>query len=347
MIAAAARAWEDERWAVLGGGSNTLAGDQPFDGTVVLVRSRGIEVRDEGSHVVVTVQAGEDWDALVALAVEQGWAGIEALSGIPGTVGAAPVQNIGAYGQEVAETVTGVEFFDAETGELEWLRGPQLGFGYRASAFKRAPEQARPDRIGVVLAVEFRWERAHRVPVPTSFPQLAEALGQQDGGLVALAQIRETVLRLRAAKGMVFDPNDPDTRSLGSFFLNPVVPLGAATSLPADAPRYPIASGTAELVIPLDELAERAYLLDQAMVIEAPQVKLSAAWLIEHSGIPRGYALHGSRAAVSSKHSLALTNRGGASAEEIAQLARFIQQRVQAEFGIWLQPEPVCLNLEL
>lgn len=344
LIAAALEAWDDERWYLLGGGSNTLAGDEPFDGTVVLVRTSGVEVHENGTERRLIVQAGHNWDDLVAMAVQRGWAGIEALSGIPGTVGAAPVQNIGAYGQEVAETITGVEFLDSATGDIVWLRPAELGFGYRASAFK--PANGAAELAGVVLAVEFTLQDTAGQSLPIHSAQLAAALGVADGERVGLGQLRESVLALRARKGMVLDPADPDTASAGSFFLNPIVSARAVGHIPADAPRYAVEVDTPPLVVPLSELAHSSAQLDAPFADEPRRVKLSAAWLIEHAGVTKGFALPGSRAAVSSKHSLAITNRGGATAEQIAELARFIQSRVSAEFGVWLEPEPVWLNVE-
>ena len=346
LIRLALEAFEDERGLVLGGGSNVLAGDEPFDGTVLLVATEGIEATVDGDRVHVVVQAGHNWDAFVAYAVNQGWAGVEALSGIPGTVGAAPVQNIGAYGQDVAETITGVEFLDALSGEVEWLGPEQLGFGYRASAFKGHDGEP-PVRVGVVLTVAFELQATGGVSRPIEFAQLAAALGVKEGEQVALAEVRTQVLRLRAAKGMVLDAADPDTRSAGSFFTNPIVSSRLAGQFPADAPRWPVDPDEPAIAIPLSELAAYAHVLAEPLPEHDRRVKLSAAWLIEHAGISKGYAIHGSRAAVSSKHTLALTNRGGATAEEIAQLARFIQSRVQSEFGVWLEPEPLCLGVEL
>lgn len=347
LIAAALDAFDDERWLILGGGSNILAGDGPFDGTVVQVATEGIEVVEQGDTVRLTVQAGHNWDSLVAFAVSHGWAGIEALSGIPGTVGAAPVQNIGAYGQEVSEVITAVEFLDADTGEVSRLLADELGFDYRASVFKAASGAGVPERVGVVLTVEFALARTDGRSKPVRFAQLANALGVAEGTDVPLAHVRTQVLALRASKGMVLDSEDPDTRSAGSFFMNPIVSTHVAATLPSDAPRWPVDPDEPDLIIPLSELAHSSHLLDQPVDVTERRVKVSAAWLIEHAGIGKGYAIIGSQAAVSSKHTLALTNRGKATAEEIAQLARFIQNRVQAEFGIWLEPEPVRFGVEL
>ena len=346
LIALAHEAFDDDRWLIVGGGSNILAGDEPFDGTVVLVATEGIEAEVHGDHVRVRVQAGHNWDAFVAYSVSHGWAGVEALSGIPGTVGAAPVQNIGAYGQEVAETITRVEFLDAITAEVSWLPAAELGFDYRASVFKAVAGEL-PERSGVVLGVEFELAVTGGQSRPIAFAQLAQALGVPEGAQVPLAEVRSQVLRLRAAKGMVLDSADPDTRSAGSFFTNPIVSARLAAQLPSAAPRWPVDPDEPAIAIPLTELAAYAHVIAEPLPERDRRVKLSAAWLIEHSGIGKGFSIHGSRAAVSSKHTLALTNRGGATAEEIAQLARFIQSRVQSEFGVWLQPEPLCLGVEL
>jgi UDP-N-acetylmuramate dehydrogenase len=353
----------DEPVLLLGGGSNTIVSDDGFDGTAIRIATRGVE-RIASPHggrdaVRLRVQAGESWDGLVALAVRNRWAGIEALSGIPGRVGAAPVQNIGAYGQELSSVLIAVDFVDAITGELRHLTATDLELGYRTSVLKRGLE-------GVVTAVEL--ELAQRPDVgaalsePVAYSQLANALAIDVGTQVSLGEVRRTVLRLRASKGMVLDPDDPDSVSAGSFFTTPIVSARFARTLPDDAPRWPLAPEEPALVVPLDGataeesvavgmLAEAAGDRERRRVRaespEGPGVKLSAAWLIEHSGISRGFALPGSKAAISSKHTLAITNRGGASALEIVQLASFVQSRVQSEFGVLLQPEPVLVGLEL
>ncbi len=328
-------AWESgEDWLVLGGGSNLLVSDDGVDGRVVRVLTRGIErLPAAPGRVRVRVEAGEPWDVLVSTAVSAGWSGIEALSGIPGSVGAAPVQNIGAYGAELADTLVAIDFLDYATGEAVRVEADELGFGYRTSAIKRG-------RAGVVLAVELELAEDPS-SAPVAYEQLAAALGVALGDRVPLAHAREAVLRLRAAKGMVLDPTDADAASAGSFFTNPIVSENAARALPADAPRWPLEPDEPDRAVPLG--AEPA-------LPPAPRerlVKLSAAWLIERAGIARGFRLPGSRAAVSSKHTLALTNRGGATAAEIAELARFVQSRVLADFGILLQPEPVLVGVNL
>ena len=346
----------DENWLLLGGGSNTVVADDGFDGIVIHVVTRGIQVLDDSSEadaagagpadrVRLRVQAGEPWDELVAYAVQHGWAGIEALSGIPGSCGAAPVQNIGAYGQEISDSLVAIDFLSYETGEVERLERAELGLGYRTSVLKQGLR-------GVVLAIELELhDTAAEASVlgstlgqPLKYAQLAGALGVQLGDRVPLQTVRDTVLALRAGKGMVLDPSDPDTYSAGSFFTNPIVSEAFARSLPATAPQWPMTTELPDRVIPIEE-----YLGVGPIPGAEPVrlVKLSAAWLIEQSGVSRGFRLPGSKAAVSSKHTLALTNTGGATAEEVAQLARYVVGRVQAEFGVNLQPEPVLVGLTL
>jgi UDP-N-acetylmuramate dehydrogenase len=336
-----------EDWLLLGGGSNTVAADTEFDGTVVRVLTRGVTVERSADRVVLRVQAGEPWDDLVAHTVAQGWSGIEALSGIPGSTGAAPVQNIGAYGQELANSLVAIDFLDYESGERRRIPAAELELGYRTSLLKHGLR-------GLVVAVELElWDTAAEASVlggalsrPLAFPQLADALGVHLGDRVPLADVRTTVLRLRAAKGMLLNPGDPDATSAGSFFTNPIVSLSFSRTLPESAPRWPLDDPELpDRVIPLEDYYGIGPVPGAVEVV--PLVKLSAAWLIEHAGVSRGFRLPGSRAAVSSKHTLALTNTGGASGEEIAQLARFVQQRVQAEFGVILQPEPVLVGLGL
>jgi UDP-N-acetylmuramate dehydrogenase len=357
----------DENWMLLGGGSNTVVADAGFDGIVIHVVTRGIEVlggeagiaasaetgseadaASAGTRVRLRVQAGEPWDDLVDYAVQRGWAGIEALSGIPGSCGATPVQNIGAYGQELSDSLVAIDFLSYETGEVERLERVDLDLGYRTSALKQGLR-------GVVLAIELELhDTAAEASVlgstlgqPLKYAQLAGALGVQLGDRVPLQIVRATVLGLRAGKGMVLDPSDPDTFSAGSFFTNPIVTEAFARSLPTDAPRWPIAADRADRadrVIPLEEYAGVGPIPDEEPV---RLVKLSAAWLIEHAGVSRGFRLPGSKAAVSSKHTLALTNTGGATAEEVAELARYVLGRVQAEFGVNLQAEPVLVGLTL
>jgi UDP-N-acetylmuramate dehydrogenase len=348
---------DDEPWLLLGGGSNTIASDDGFDGTVVRIITRGIEVIEKTTErVLLRVQAGEPWDGLVARTVRNGWSGIEALSGIPGSTGAAPVQNIGAYGQELSSRLVAVDFLDASDGRLTRIPAADLELGYRASVVKSGALS------GVVISVELELTVGDGFGAPLSEPvgyaQLANALGVPIGGRVPVAELRRTVIALRASKGMVLDPDDPDSVSAGSFFTNPIVGAGFASTLPADAPRWATAPEEPDLVAVLDgadadhsasvsAMADAAGRRAERDAARERTVKLSAAWLIEHSGIRRGFALPGSHAAISSKHTLAITNRGGASASEVAQLAGYVQGRVQSEFGVVLQPEPVLVDLTL
>jgi len=311
-------ALRDERILVLSGGSNVVVADEGFAGTAVLLRSRGVRVvADGGASVTVRVEAGEPWDDVVALAVDNGWSGIECLSGIPGGTGATPIQNVGAYGQEVAETVTAVEAYDRVADEVIRLSPEQCGFAYRSSVFRH-------NERWVVLAVEFALARSS-VSAPVRYAELARAVGVRIGGRVPLADARATVLALRSGKGMVLDAEDPDTRSVGSFFTNPVL----------DADAY-------------------AALLERAGALGEPPswpgrnglMKVSAAWLIERAGFGKGYGGRGG-VAISSKHTLALTNRGGGSTEALLNLAREIRDGVHDRFGVTLHPEPVLVGCEL
>ena len=369
VVRTALQAWdEEEPLLVLGGGSNVVIGDDGFDGTVLVVATRGIERLQGTAHaaggpptspadrlralerslrpaqqreeVRVRVQAGEPWDALCAEAVQQGWSGIEALSGVPGSCGAAPIQNIGAYGQELAATLAAVEFLDRDTGTVRRLPASGLQLGYRTSAFKQGTS-------GVVLAVELLLHRAIGAgPVlssPVAYAQLADALGVPLGGRVPIAALRDTVLELRRSKGMVLDPNDPESVSVGSFFTNPIVSERFARTLPRDAPRWPISpDDEPDVVVPLG-----AALPPRPTRNGEPQVKLSAAWLIQHAGVQRGFRLPGSDAHISRKHTLAIVNGGRATAGQVLELARYIQHRVEAEFGVVLQPEPTLIAAHL
>jgi UDP-N-acetylmuramate dehydrogenase len=290
---------------LIGGGSNLLCSDAGFAGTVVAIRTRGVEVIETGSVVRLTVAAGESWDSLVARAVGQGWSGIEALSGIPGLVGATPVQNVGAYGQDISQVIREVRAWDRRASSLITLSAEECEFGYRSSRFRREPNQF------VVLEVVLELSTGDRGSV--EYAQLARDLDVSVGDELPLARIRDAVLFLRREKGMVLDDTDTDTWSAGSFFTNPIVDAVTATTVPGDCPRYPSEAG----------------------------VKLSAAWLIENSGIERGFGVSpDSRARVSTKHTLALTNTGNATAADIRELADVIRRRVLEVFGIELVPEP-------
>jgi UDP-N-acetylmuramate dehydrogenase len=298
---------------VLAGGSNVVVGDDGYPGTVLLLRTRGLAVTPDGDGVTLTVAAGEPWDDVVARTVGEGWSGIECLSGIPGSAGATPIQNVGAYGQEVAESIVAVRVYDRHRDVVETLPPADCGFGYRASVFKHS------DRW-IVLDVQLRLSRTGE-SAPIRYPELAKALGVAAGERAPLDEVRTAVLKLRAGKGMVLDADDPDTYSVGSFFTNPVLTAAAFADLKAhapDAPAWPGTDGT---------------------------VKTSAAWLIEHAGFHKGYGR--GRVAISSKHTLALTNRGNASTAELLDLAREIRAGVRERFGVTLVPEPVLVNCAL
>ncbi|WP_406249214.1 UDP-N-acetylmuramate dehydrogenase [Microbacterium sp. M] len=345
LVEALRETWtRGDEWFVLGGGSNLFVGDETFEGTVIRVLTTGIE-RLESPHpgrARVRVQAGHDWDALVAYTVEHGLAGIEAMSGIPGTVGAAPVQNVGAYGQEIQETLVEVELID-EGGEVSVVPASELGLGFRTSVLKHHYGGA-PLRRAVILSVTLDLADVGDAGRIVRGEQLRRALALQDDAPVPLAWVRERILATRAVKGMLLDPDDPDTTSAGSFFQNAIVPEAVARALPPECPRWPVAPDLdAVTVIPLG-----AYDGTVPPIVSTPtDVKVSAAWLIEHAGISKGFKLPRSRAGVSTKHALALTNRGGATAGEIAELARYISSRVHAEFGLLLQPEPVLVGVDI
>jgi len=282
---------------VLGGGSNLVVADEGFDGTVLRVATRGVATAAEPEHAL-QVEAGVDWDHAVALAVREGYAGVEALSGIPGLVGAAPIQNIGAYGQDVSQTIGWVRVLDRRTGDVVVLDNAACRFSYRSSVFKGAGRH-------VVLAVAFALEHS-RLGRPVRYAELAGHLGVEPGERAPAEDVRAAVLDLRRGKGMVLDDADHDTWSAGSFFTNPVLPArDAARLLPDDAPRWREPDG---------------------------RVKTSAAWLVEHSGFGRGYGQGPVR--LSAKHALALTNRGGASTEQLLALAREVRAGVRARFGV-------------
>ena len=298
---------------LVAGGSNLVVADDGVDASVVLVRTRGVSVEaDTCGGAWLTVAAGEPWDDVVARAVAEEWAGIEALSGIPGSAGATPLQNVGAYGQEVADVIARVRTFDRAERVVRTFMAADCGFGYRTSRFKAHP--GRYVVLDVTLAL-----RMSPTSSPIRYTELARRLGVDVGARAPLIEVREAVLALRRAKGMVLDDADHDTWSVGSFFTNPVLGAAQARALPADAPRYPAPDG---------------------------QVKTSAAWLIERSGVGRGHTL-GTPASVSTKHTLALTNRGGASAADVLALAADVRDRVRDTFGIELQPEPTLVGCEL
>ncbi|WP_370695356.1 UDP-N-acetylmuramate dehydrogenase [Patulibacter sp.] len=307
---------------VLGGGSNVVVSDDPLPGDVVLVRTRGThDAEDAGGpggapRVLRTVAAGEPWDAVVAAAVADGLAGLECLSGIPGATGATPIQNVGAYGQEVADTIVAVRVLDRRTGEVATLPAEALGFAYRDSVLK-----GRDDRV--VLDVTFALERSG-LGAPVRYGELVRSVGAAAGERVPAAQLRDAVLALRRGKGMVLDPSDPDTRSAGSFFTNPILDDDAFAAFRA-------------------RVADRLGPDVQPPEYEAGpgRRKTSAAWLIDRAGFEKGHARDG--AAISSKHTLALTSRGGDAADLVA-LAREVAGGVERAFGIALHPEPVFVG---
>jgi UDP-N-acetylmuramate dehydrogenase len=292
---------------VLGGGSNLVIADEGVDGLVLKIGLRGVTAREIPGAVEVTAAAGEPWDAFVRHAVERGWAGLECLSGIPGLVGATPIQNVGAYGQEVSDTLASVRALDREGRRVVTLAPADCGFGYRDSLFKsRAPGRY------VVLAVTYRL-------VPGGAPNLGYADIAREIGTAApsLAAVRETVIRVRRSKSMVLDPGDPNARSCGSFFLNPIVDAAALAAVDARAaglsmPRWPQPDG---------------------------RVKLSAAWLIERAGFTRGQA--DGPVGLSTRHTLAIVCHDGACARDVAAFARRVRAGVEQRFGVRLHPEPV------
>jgi UDP-N-acetylmuramate dehydrogenase len=309
---------EAARWAaarslplrVLGGGSNIVVADEGVDGLVVRVALQGISARDTEGAVEVTAAAGEPWDPLVERAVAEGWAGLECLSGIPGLVGATPMQNVGAYGQEVSQTVTAVRALDRRSGEIATLSAADCGFGYRTSRFKRGE----PDRF-VILAVTYRL--APRGAPTVRYADLERDLNGRGIRKPSLGDVRSTVLEIRRSKSMVLDPADDNRRSCGSFFLNPIVDAAVLARVEravgeSTMPRWPEADG---------------------------RVKLSAAWLIERAGFRRGESR--GAVALSTRHSLAIVCHEGARAAHVAAFATEIRGRVAARFGVLLAPEPV------
>ncbi len=294
---------------VLGGGSNVVVADVGFDGTVVQVQTRGLTTGGSAcSGAEITVEAGEGWDDLVARAVSEEWTGVEALSGIPGTVGAVPIQNVGAYGQQVSDTISQVHAWDRRERRTRTLSAADCDFSYRSSVFKRHPGRF------VIGAVTFQL-RLGSLGAPVQYAELARTLGVASGQRVPAVDVRKAVLELRTRKGMVLDTTDHDTWSVGSFFTNPFV---APVDLPVGAPAFPQQDGT---------------------------IKTSAAWLIERAGFAKGYG--NQRVSVSNKHTLALTNRGRATTEELLDLAREIRDGVLSTFSISLDAEPVLVNCSL
>ncbi|MFJ6563531.1 UDP-N-acetylmuramate dehydrogenase [Streptomyces sp. NPDC091412] len=303
---------------VIGGGSNLVIGDKGFDGTALRIATRGFEL----GGTTLELAAGEVWTDAVARTVEAGLAGIECLSGIPGSAGATPIQNVGAYGQEVSSTITEVVAYDRRAGRTVTLANEECAFSYRHSRFKTDPERY------VVLRVRFGLEDTDGLSAPVKYAETARVLGVEAGDRVPLATARETVLKLRAGKGMVLDPEDHDTWSAGSFFTNPILTdtdfavfrtrarkwLGDG----AEPPAYPAGQG---------------------------HTKTSAAWLIDKAGFTKGYGTGPAR--ISTKHTLALTNRGAATTEDLLALAREVVAGVREAFGITLVNEPVTVGVSL
>jgi UDP-N-acetylmuramate dehydrogenase len=306
---------------LIGGGSNLVVADAGFPGTVIHVNTRGLTFIDTCDGAVdVTVAAGADWDDVVAAAVGEGLAGLEPLSGIPGRAGATPIQNVGAYGREVAEVITGVRVYDRQEDQIRIIQNRGCQFSYRSSLFRSGPPRY------VVLDVTFRLVR-QSLSAPVKYAELASELGVEMGERAAVGEVRAAVIKIRSRKGMVLNPGDPDTRSAGSFFTNPVitaeefagVETAAAAREAGQVPHYPAGAGL---------------------------VKVPAAWLIEHSGFAKGYGAPGP-ARVSSKHTLALVNAGEAKTADLLALAREIVAGVQASYGVTLTPEPILIGVTL
>ena len=297
---------------IMGGGTNVLIADKGFDGTVIRISNNSVQSEvDACSGATLTIGAGEDWDVFVQTTINSGFAGLETLSGIPGTVGAAPIQNIGAYGHEVSEFITRVRTYDRELKEICTFTNSQCEFTYRNSYFK-----AHPGRY-VVLDVQFQL-RIGEFSAPITYLELSKKLGIEPGDKATVAATRAAVLELRASKGMLLSPDDHDSWSAGSFFTNPIISQQAADGLPDAAPKWPLNDG---------------------------RVKISAAWLIENAGMHKGDEVGGAR--ISTKHVLALTNSGDATAADIAELAKRARDQVKAIFGITLEAEVNLIGIEI
>lgn len=321
---------------VLAGGSNMLVSDAGFPGTVVQIATEGIElIESTESHVHIRVAAGHEWDAVVEWSVAEGLTGIEALSGIPGSTGATPVQNVGAYGADISKTLVSIRAWDRQNESIVELTGADLEFGYRDSVIKRTIASSTTNFHNasprwIVLSVDLQLVKTGQ-SAPIRYTQLARALHLELGESAPLERIRQTVLDLRGTKGMVLDARDHDTWSTGSFFTNPIVPTTVADTLPDDAPRFAHheAGDTADTV------------------------KLSAAWLIDHAGYNKGFGLNhepgtvDGRASLSTKHTLALTNRGTASSQDLVRIATVVRDGVVEKWGIQLVPEPVLIGVQL
>jgi len=311
----AAHAWAADRGMplfVLGGGSNLIVADEGFNGLVLHIAMTGVETTRNGMDALVTAAAGESWDGLVARVVEEGLGGIECLSGIPGTVGGTPIQNVGAYGQEVSQAIDSITVFDRAEARRVALMPGECGFEYRTSRFKGSDA----GRF-IVCDVTFRLRHA---PPAITYPDVIEHLARAGIAAPTIEGVRDAVLAIRRRKGMVIDANDPDTRSVGSFFMNPVVPRSVYERVESDSPGVP------------------------SYAMQNGDVKIPAAWLIERSGFSKGVTR--GRVGVSSKHPLAIVNRGGATARELVLFAGAIKRAVGDRFGITLRPEPIFVGFD-
>ena len=301
-----------EQVLILGGGSNLLISDAGFAGTVIRVESKGNALDyDACSGGMIEVSAGEDWDKFVALTIEKGFADLESLSGIPGTIGGAPIQNIGAYGHEVSETIARVKAYDRTKGEITTFTNEQCRFSYRNSVFK-----AEAGRY-VILNVAFQLRKGEQ-SLPITYAELAKFLSVNIGDRAPVVEVRKAILQLRGRKGMLIDAGDVNSNSAGSFFVNPILNKEIADKLPADAPRWPQTDG---------------------------RIKTSAAWLMEHAGVNKGEKLAGAQ--ISNKHVLALTNSGDATAGDIVELAKMARAKVFEKFGVKLEAEVQLVGLDL
>lgn len=297
---------------IMGGGTNVLIADKGFAGTVIRISNDSVQSEvDACSGATLTIGAGQDWDLFVQSSIASGFAGLETLSGIPGTVGASPIQNIGAYGHEVSEFITRVRTYDREEKEVKTFTNSQCQFSYRNSLFKSQPGRY------VVLDVQFQIRRGE-FSEPITYLELAKKLDVQLGDKAPVTAVRDAVLELRSSKGMLLSADDPDSWSAGSFFTNPIISQQAADALPDAAPKWPLIDG---------------------------RVKVSAAWLIENSGIKKGDEVGGAR--ISSKHVLALTNSGSATASDIAELAKRARNQVKEIFGVTLEAEVNLIGVEI
>jgi UDP-N-acetylmuramate dehydrogenase len=312
---------------LIGGGSNLVICDEGYPGVGVQIATRGLHLDEQpNGKVLLRAAAGENWDVTVEYSLTEGLSGLEALSGIPGCTGATPVQNVGAYGADVSQTLAWIRAYDRHNGQVIKLQNADLEFAYRDSLIKRTSTNGSPRYV--VLEVAFLLERSND-SAPIRYAELARRLGVEAGERADAHQVRQTVLELRRSKGMVYDRQDADSHSTGSFFTNPIVPREILENLPDNAPNYPVA--------------------------QEGFVKLSAAWLIDQAGFSKGYGLEGTegfalaqgRASLSTKHTLAITNRGEATAQDILAIARAVRAGVAERFGIELVNEPLLIGLTL